>query len=205
MSMSGQEFMANAPAATLYSDDGNAHHDAAMALVERAQKQGIYSVSTGPRHEAAPSDELLNPHLALPAAYILASRIYDRMTTIASTEGAIALKSQSADEIKKMTRRLYELIDMGAMDVPVNEEGRITPLANAESLQHAVSAKQDAIMTANYPDSKLLDPYKEDFEIMLEALGQLCVEQLGRNQSTPALQTQGVAHQGRLQNREIKI
>ena len=192
------------PPATLYSDTDNAHHNAATALVERAKKQGIYSVNTGPQHHAVASDEQLNPHLALPAAYILASRIYDRMNTISSTDTAAALPPKGPDEIKKMSKRLYELINLGAMDLPVDEKGRIIPLADAESLQYAVSVKQDDIV-AGYEGNSFGHPDEDDLEVLLESLGQLCVEQLGRNQSAPAPKTKGVAHQGRIEHRSNQL
>ena len=163
-----EKMLQDRPPALVYHDEGGAHMAAAQALVERARARGVVITDLYNTKEGRSVAESLNAELALPAAYILATRIYKMETAISS--GQEVATHGSSSELTRLKRRLNQIIDTETWTT-INS---LLPRSEGQELQVAVDIQSDKIMGALPPGIKPDSVLKEETEVLCEALGQLC-------------------------------
>jgi hypothetical protein len=136
---------------------------------------------------------MLNPNLALPAAYLLATRLYALQESIPSAGDAITLKGNE-QEFNRLEQRFQQILAHSqlreAHKAPhevsaCNPLGKLNLRDGVPSLAFALGRHQNAVMDEAERDWPDTTPNKESMAVVCEALGRLCVEELAIRQSLP--------------------
>lgn len=159
-----------------YVDEGGLHEKAARTLVENKHAKGMVTSLIPELANDRSYTEMLNADLALPAAYMLARRIY-LMKESAEGGSQVDIKD-SPSSISALTDRLHEIISTEKLvgnSIFGTSEGR--------ELELVVGKMTDQIMDETRLHVNHV--FSDDIEILCEALGRLCCHVLERQTQPP--------------------